>query len=315
VTKYLIRRVLQMIPTLWGVATVLFILAYLMPSDPLRAILGEEYRRVSPEVLEGLKEELGLNKPFLQRYGDYMGQLLRGDLGKSYVLEAQVIDIIGYRFPRTIQLMLGAMFVSLLIGLPAGILAARFQYSWIDHGLMIFSLIGVSLPVFWIALIAQLLLTQERYGIALFPVAGYEGGSLLHMMLPSLVLGSNLAASLARVTRAAMLEVQSQDYMRTARAKGLRARQVTLGHQLRNALIPIITVIALDIGYLLGGSLVTETVFNWPGLGRAVVPAIERRDTPVILGILIFGSVLFVVINLLTDLLYAVINPRIRYTD
>jgi peptide/nickel transport system permease protein len=315
VSKYLIRRVLQMVPTLWGVATVLFILAYLMPSDPLRAILGEEYRRVSPEVLEGLKEELGLNKPFLQRYGDYMGQLLRGDLGKSYVLEAQVIDIIGYRFPRTIQLMLGAMIVSLIIGLPAGILAARFQYSWVDHGLMIFSLIGVSLPVFWIALIAQLVLTQERYGIALFPVAGYEGGSVLHMMLPSLVLGSNLAASLARVTRAAMLEVQSQDYMRTARAKGLRARQVTLGHQLRNALIPIITVIALDIGYLLGGSLVTETVFNWPGLGRAVVPAIERRDTPVILGILIFGSVLFVVINLLTDLLYAVINPRIRYTD
>lgn len=312
-TVYILRRVLQIIPTLLGILTVLFILAYLMPSDPLRAVLGEQYRRLDPAVVEGIREELGLNKPFLIRYGEYLGQVLQGDLGRSYVLEENVADIIAYRFPRTLQLMLGGLIVGMLIGIPAGIIAATKQYTWLDHGLMIMSLIGVSVPIFWTALLAQLFLTQSKYGIALFPVAGYEDGSLIHLVLPSLVLGTNLSATLARVTRASMLEVKGQDYITTARAKGLSPRIVLLRHQLRNALIPIITVIGLDIGYLLGGSVVTETIFNWPGLGRAVVPAIERRDTPVILGILIFGSFLFILINLITDLLYAVVNPRIRY--
>jgi peptide/nickel transport system permease protein len=311
--KYLLRRVIQIFPTLFGVFTVLYILAYLMPSDPVRAVLGEQYRRLPPEVVEGIKEQLGLNKPFLERYLGYLGQVLQGDLGTSFVLNQKVIDIIGYRLPHTLQLMTGGLLVALLLGIPAGIIAAQRQYSWIDNGLMLLSLIGVSLPVFWLALIAQLFLTQDKYGVALFPVAGYEGGNIAYMILPSLVLGTNLSATLARVTRSAMLEVRGQDFITTARAKGLAPRQITLVHQLRNALIPIITVIALDIGYLLGGSVVTETVFNWPGLGRAIVPAIERRDTPVIMGILIFGAVMFVVINLITDVLYAVINPRIRY--
>lgn len=284
-----------------------------MPSDPLRAVLGEQYRRLSPEVVEGIRDELGLNKPFLERYGEYLGQVLSGDLGRSYVLEENVSDIIAYRFPRTLQLMAGGLIVGLLIGIPAGIIAAQKQYQWADHVLMVISLIGVSVPIFWLALLAQLFLTQSKYGIALFPVAGYEDGSIIHMILPSLVLGTNLSATLARVTRSAMLEVKAQDYIVTARAKGLAPRVVLIRHQLRNALIPIITVIGLDIGYLLGGSVVTETIFNWPGLGRAVVPAIERRDTPVILGILIFGAFLFVIINLLTDLVYALVNPRIRY--
>lgn len=296
-----------------GVFTVLFILAYLMPSDPLRAVLGEQYRRLPPEVIEGIKEELGLNDPFIERYLSYLGQVLRGDLGKSYILEQKVIDIIGYRLPHTLQLMTGGLIVALLIGLPAGIIAAQRQYSWIDNALMLLALLGVSLPVFWLALLAQLFLTQEKYGVALLPVAGYESGSISHLILPSLVLGTNLSATLARVTRSAMLEVRGQDFITTARAKGLRRRAIVLRHQLRNALIPIITVIALDVGYLLGGSVVTETVFNWPGLGRAIVPAIERRDTPVIMGILIFGAFMFVLINLITDLLYAIINPRIRY--
>jgi peptide/nickel transport system permease protein len=245
---------------------------------------------------------------------EFLGRALRLDFGKSDILGDTVNNIIGYRFPRTLQLMVGAMVVSLMIGIPAGLIAAERQYSWIDQALMIVSLIGVSVPIFWLALLAQLFLTQDRYGIALFPVAGYENGSILHMILPSLVLGSALSATIARVTRASMLEVRNQDYVRTAHAKGLRYRRVLLRHQFRNALIPIITIIALDIGYLLGGSIVTETIFNWPGLGRAVVPAIERRDTPVILGILVFGSFLFILINLLTDLVYALVNPRIRYT-
>jgi peptide/nickel transport system permease protein len=311
--KYILRRALQIIPTLLGILTVLYILAYLMPSDPLRAVLGEQYRRLDPAVVEGIREEMGLNKPFLVRYSEYLGDVLRGDLGRSFVLQENVADIIAYRFPRTLQLMLGGLIVGVSIGIPAGIIAAQKQYTWIDHTLMVISLIGVSVPIFWTALLAQLFLTQSKYGIAIFPVAGYEEGSLLHLVLPSLVLGTNLSATLARVTRAAMLEVKGQDYIVTAHSKGLAPRLVLLRHQLRNALVPIITVIGLDIGYLLGGSVVTETIFNWPGLGRAVVPAIERRDTPVILGILIFGSFLFIIINLLTDLFYAVINPRIRY--
>ncbi len=219
-SSYVLRRLLQVIPTLFGILTVLFILAYLMPSDPLRAVLGEQYRRLSPEVVDGIREELGLNKPFLERYGEYLGQILHGNLGRSYVLEENVSDIIAYRFPRTLQLMAGGLLVGLLIGIPAGIIAAQKQYQWADHVLMVISLIGVSVPIFWLALLAQLFLTQSKYGIALFPVAGYEDGSIMHMILPSLVLGTNLSATLARVTRSAMLEVKAQDYIVTARCKG-----------------------------------------------------------------------------------------------
>jgi peptide/nickel transport system permease protein len=299
---------------MFGIFTVLFVLAFLMPSDPLRAVLGEQYRRLPPEVVEGLKEELGLNDSFVERYVTFLGRTLQGDLGRSYVLEEDVWDIISYRFPRTVQLMIGGLIISTLIGIPAGIIAAQKQYTWIDQLLMFLSLIGVSVPVFWLGLLAQTFLTQDAYGIALFPVAGYEDGSITHMILPSLVLGTALSATLARVTRSAMLEVRGQDFITTARAKGLAGRVIVLKHQLRNALIPIITVIGLNIGYLLGGSVVTETIFNWPGMGRAIVPAIERRDTPVIMGILIFGAFLFILINLLTDLVYALVNPRIRYS-
>jgi peptide/nickel transport system permease protein len=268
---------------------------------------------MAPEVVEGVREQLGLNDPFPVRYLKFLGQMARLDLGKSFILKQDVWAIIGYRLPRTLQLMAGGMFVALLIGLPAGIIAAEKQYTWVDHALMVVALLGVSMPVFWMALLGQMLFTQDKYGIALFPVAGYEQGSLIHMVLPSLILGTNLSATIARVTRSSMLEIRGMDFITTARAKGLPYRVVLLRHQLRNALIPIITVVALDIGYLLGGSIVTETIFNWPGLGRAIVPAIQRQDTPVILGILIFGAFLFVVINLLTDLIYALVNPRIRY--
>jgi peptide/nickel transport system permease protein len=312
-TLFIARRLVQVVPTLLGIFTVLFILAYLMPGDPLRTVMGEQYRRLSPEQLENFRDDLGLNDPFVEQFSRFLGRMLRLDLGRSYILEQDVTEIISYRFPRTLQLMTGGMIVSLLIGIPFGIIAAEKQYSWIDHLLMFISLIGVSMPVFWLALLAQMLLTQEKYGIALFPVAGYENGSLVHMILPSLVIGSQLMATLARITRTSMLEVRGQDYMVTARAKGLQYRIVLLRHQLRNSLIPIITIVGLNVGALLGGSIVTETVFNWPGLGRAIVPAIERRDTPVIIGILVFGALLFIVINLITDLVYAVINPRIRY--
>lgn len=312
-TKYVTRRLLQVFPTLWGVLTILFIIAYLMPGDPIRAVLGEQYHRLDPAVVEATREELGLNDPLHVRYFDFMGQLLSFDLGYSFILKQSVAEVIGYRLPRTLQLMTGGLFVGVLIGVTAGVIAAERQNTWIDYGLMVGALVGVSVPVFWQGLLAQLFLTQDKYGIAIFPVAGYEGGSITHMILPSLVLGTSLSATLARVTRSAMLEVRGQDYVRTARAKGLPWYVTLLRHQFRNALIPIITIIALDISALFTGSIVTETIFSWPGLGRAVVVAIERRDTPVFMGILLFGALVFIVMNLITDLLYAVINPRIRF--
>lgn len=310
-SNFLARRLVQIVPTLLVIFTVLFIMAYLMPGDPLRAKLGEEYERLSPEVLEQMKEDLGLNRSFIVQYVDFLSQMARFDLGISMIYKQPVIDIIGYRFPRTLQLMLGGMIVSLLIGIPAGVISAVRQYSWLDNLLMLLALIGVSMPVFWQALIMQLLLTQEKYGVALFPVAGY--GRPEHMILPSLVLGTSLAAIIARVTRSSMLDVIHMDYIKTARSKGLSERTVLMRHQIRNALIPVVTVIGLQIAGLMTGSLVTETVFNWPGLGRAITPAIQNRDTPVIMGILMFGALAFIIVNFITDLLYAMIDPRVRY--
>jgi peptide/nickel transport system permease protein len=312
-SRYILRRLFQVIPTMWGVFTVLFILTFLMPGDPLRVVLGEDYRRLDPRVIEATRLELGLDDPFILQYARFLWRAARLDFGYSYIHDQSVNEIIGYRVPRTLQLMSGGLFVAVVIGVSAGIAAAQKQYSWIDHSLTTCSLLIVSVPVFVLALVMQLFLTQEDFGIALFPVAGYEEGSFMHMILPSLVLGLTLSATLARVTRASMLEVRQQAYITTAHAKGLQKSSVIMRHQFRNALIPIITIVAQDVGYLLGGSLVTETIFNWPGLGRAVVPAIQRHDTPVVLGILLFGSLLFILINLLTDIIYAVVDPRIQY--
>ncbi|GAB4569880.1 MAG: ABC transporter permease [Anaerolineae bacterium] len=311
--RYIIKRLLLTIPTLWGVFTVIFLLTYLMPGDPVRAVLGEQYRRATPETIERVRERLGLNDPWYEQYFRFLGRIVRGDLGESYILDQRVTEVIGYRFPRTLQLMSAGLLVAVLIGIPAGILAARYQYRWIDHTLMFIALVGVAMPVFWQAILAKMFLTQDTYGIALFPVAGYGDGNWRYLVLPSLVLGTHLSATIARIMRSTLLEERARPYSMTARAKGLPERIVLLRHQLRNALIPVVTVIGLDVGYLLGGSVVTETVFNWPGLGRAVVNAILRRDTPVIIGTLVFGALLFVLVNLITDLVYAALDPRIRF--
>lgn len=308
------RRILWAIPTLLGVFTVIFVLTDLMPGDPVRAVMGEQYQRADPETILRVREQLGLNDPWYVRYVAFLGRSVRGDLGESYVLDESVNEIIGYRFPRTLQLMGAALLVAILVGIPAGILAARFQYTPIDHVLMLVAVLGVATPVFWQAVLAKIYLTQDTWGIALFPVAGYGDGNPWYMVLPALVLGTNLSATIARVMRSSLLEERGKDYSRTALSKGLTGGRVVFGHQLRNAMIPVVTVIGLDVGYLLGGSVVTETVFNWPGLGRAVVTAISRRDAPVIIGTLVFGALLFVVVNIVVDVVYALIDPRIRYT-
>lgn len=314
-SKYLLRRIIQIIPTLMVVYTVLFALSYLMPGDPIRAALGEEYNRLDPETIAAIEEDLGINRPFMVQYVEFVGRMLRLDLGTSYVQKIPVEDIIAYRLPRTLQLMLGGIIVSLAIGIPAGVIAAIRQYSWMDHAVTVFALIGLSMPVFWQGLLAQLVLTQDKYGIALFPVAGYGDGNPIYMILPSIVLGTSLSAIIARITRTAMLEIAGQEYLKTARAKGLSRRAVLIRHQFRNALIPVITVIGLQIAGLLTGSILTETIFNWPGLGRAIVPAINTRDTPVILGIVVYGALIYIFVNLLTDVIYALIDPRIRYSN
>jgi peptide/nickel transport system permease protein len=311
--QFIVRRVLWAIPTLLGVFTIIFLLTYLMPGDPVRAVMGEQYKRADPATIERAREALGLNDPWYVQYGRFLVRTATLDLGKSYVLDESVTDIIGYRFPRTLQLMSAALLVAILIGIPSGILAARHQYSWIDHTLMLIALLGVATPVFWQAVLAKIFLTQDTYGIALFPVAGYGGGNPYYLVLPALVLGTHLSATIARVMRSSLLEERRKDYSRTAFSKGLSDRRVIFRHQLRNALIPVVTIIGLDVGYLLGGSVVTETVFNWPGLGRAVVNAISRRDAPVIIGTLVFGAFLFVAVNIVVDIVYAYINPQIRY--
>ncbi|MBX3140621.1 MAG: ABC transporter permease [Trueperaceae bacterium] len=311
--QYVLRRGLWAIPTLLGVFTIIFLLTYLMPGDPVRAVMGEQYKRADPATIERVRDSLGLNDPWIVQYGRFLVKTASGDLGKSFVLDEQVTGIIGYRFPRTLQLMSAALVVAILIGIPSGILAARYQYTWIDHTLMLIALLGVAMPVFWQAVLAKIFLTQDTYGIALFPVAGYGGGSPLYLVLPALVLGTQLSATIARVMRSSLLEERRKDYSRTARSKGLGEPGVIFRHELRNAMIPVVTIIGLDVGYLLGGSVVTETVFNWPGLGRAVVTAISRRDAPVIIGTLVFGALLFVAVNIVVDIFYAVINPQIRY--
>ena len=313
-SKYLIRRLLQVVPTVFIIYTIVFVLAFWMPGDPIKAMLGEDVNRLSEEELQAMRDNLGIDRPFHVQYLDFLGDMLRFDLGRSYVQHEDVISIIGYRLPRTLQLMLGGMIVALMVGIPVGVVSAVKQYTLIDHGLMLLILAGVSVPVFWQGLVAQLLLTSDATGIALFPVAGYDGGNLYNMILPSLVLGTNLASTIARITRSSMLEVAGQDYITTARAKGLPGQTILLRHHLRNALIPVLTVVGLQIAGLMTGALVTETIFNWPGLGRAIVPAILQRDTPIIMGILLLGAFVYLVVNLLTDLMYAVIDPRIRYS-
>ncbi|HLV12461.1 MAG TPA: ABC transporter permease [Trueperaceae bacterium] len=312
--QYVIRRLLWAIPTLLGVFTIIFLLTYLMPGDPVRAVLGEQFQRADPATIQRIRDQLGLDDPWHVQYVRFLYRSVTGDFGRSFVLDESVRDIVGYRFPRTLQLMAAALLVAIIIGIPAGILAARYRYTWIDHTLMLVALIGVAMPVFWQAILAKIFLTQDTYGIALFPVAGYGGGNPYYMVLPALVLGTHLSATIARVMRSSLLEERAKDYTRTARSKGLADDKVILKHQLRNALIPVVTIIGLDVGYLLGGSVVTETVFNWPGLGRAVVNAISRRDTPVIIGTLLFGAMLFVVVNIIVDVVYAMLNPQIRYT-
>ena len=295
------------IPVLWGIATIVFVLMFIVPGDPARLLLGQHG---DPAVVKRIRAELGLDRPVYVQYARFLGKLARGDLGTSYRQRRAVAEIIGERFPATLRLTLASLFMAVILGMSAGILAAMYRGSIVDDIVMAGSMIGVSTPVFWLGMMLIVLFASY---LEWFPVAGYGDGGLAYLVLPALSLSAVSVGYITRMTRASMLEVIGQDYVRTAQAKGLSKAQVILKHALKNALIPVVTVIGVDLASLLGGAVATETVFAWPGLGRAAVDAIRMRDLPVVEGVVIFLAFVFVIVNLIVDLSYAYLDPRISY--
>lgn len=303
---YIYRRLLQLIPILLGVATVTFLIMYVIPGDPVLSLVGERY---DDQTLERLREEMGLNEPLPVRYLHYLLNTVRLDLGRSFVTGRPVIDSIREYFPRTLLLAASAMFLAVVAGLLIGIMSALDRFRWLGKFLMFSSLVGVSIPVFWLGLLLIYLFSIK---ISLLPPSGYGGGSLRYLILPAVTLSFASMATVARVSRSAFLEISSEDFARTARAKGLNEYMVYGKHLFRNALIPVITIVGTDFGSYLSGSVLTESIFGWPGLGRFIVRAILRRDFPVIQGAVLFMAVLFIMVNLAVDISYGIVDPRIR---
>jgi peptide/nickel transport system permease protein len=332
-TAYIIRRVLGLIPVLLGITLLVFFLIRLIPGDPAVTMLGDRARL---EDVERVRELLGLNDPLHIQYFKYMGQLFRGDLGESIINRTKVTYELRYRLPATIEMIAGAMVIGVTVGLIVGVISAIRRNSWFDVLGMIGALLGVSMPIFWLALILiyalavnnKILPPSSRLDVQLYIprvtgfvlidtlLAGDFGAfmnAIWHMILPSFVLSTVIMPGLARITRASMLEVLRQDYVRTARAKGLRERVVVYGHALKNALLPIVTVIGGWLAGLLGGAILTETVFSWPGMGTWTYRAILGRDYPIVQGSVLVSATIYVFVNLAVDVLYAFIDPRIRY--
>lgn len=302
---FIVRRLLLSIPTLFGVLVVAFLLLYVAPGDPVEAMVGE---RADSVTIARLRAQLRLDDPLPTRFVHYVGNVVKGDLGHSYITNRPITQDIRERFPKTLQLAGAAMLLATVIGMTLGVLSARKPGGIADRFALGLAYLGISFPVYWVGLLLILLFAVT---LKWLPPSGY--GSLRFLVLPALTLGMRSIAFLARMTRSAMLEALSADFVRTARAKGLSETVVTMKHALRNALIPVITVLGLDFGAYLTGSILTETIFSWPGIGRYVVNAISRRDLPAIQGTVLFLSTVFVLVNLITDLAYAKADPRVRF--
>jgi len=300
----MLRRLLLLIPVLWGVATLVFLLLHFIPGDPVDLMLGDSALGTDRETL---RDQLGLNDPLIVQYLRYFGDLLQGDWGTSLFSKKPVFEEIMERVPATMELMFGAMVVTILVAMPLGLIAAVNKGTWIDQGAMIFSLLGVSLPNFWLGPMLILLLSIH---FDLLPVN--ERGGLEHLILPALTLGTSLASILARITRSSVVETLQAEYIRTARSKGISELRILFRHALRNALIPIVTVIGLQVGVLLSGAIITEAIFDWPGLGNLLISAINSRNYPLVQGCVLFIAGSYVMVNLVIDLLYAYLDPRIR---
>lgn len=303
---YLARRLLATIPVLFGVSLLVFSMLHLVPGDPVKMMLSEF--QTTPEQLAKLRSQLYLDKPLPVQFARFVRGAVTGDLGYSIRTKRPVTAEIAANLPSTLELAVTGLAIAMVIGVTLGVLAAVKQHTWLDAGSMFFALIGVSMPSFWLGLLLIFALSLK---IKLFPATG--GGDVKHLVLPALTLGLSASAIIARLTRSSMLEVLRQEYITTARAKGLREGHVILGHALKNALIPVVTIFGLQFGQLLAGTVVIETVFGRPGIGRLVVDAILAKDFPLVQGIVLFVAVSYVLVNLIVDLLYALIDPRIRY--
>lgn len=302
---YLLRRAALTLPTLIGVTIIIFLLIRLIPGDPARVIAG---LTASDEEVRRIRVELGLTRPIHVQYGIFLGQLLRGNLGTSAVTRAPVAEEIRLRLGATVGLATSSIVVATAVGLTAGIISATRQYSMLDYVIMSMALFGVSIPVFWLGLMLMLLFSVY---LRWLPAGGFGGPA--YFVLPTIALAAFSVAIIARMTRSSLLETFNQDYVRTARAKGVHQGAVILRHALRNALIPILTVIGLQFGALLGGAILTETTFAWPGIGRLLVNAISSRDYPVIQGIVLMFALLYATVNVVVDILYVYVDPRIHY--
>ena len=303
---YLARRLLAVVPVLFGVTLAVFSMLFLVPGDPVKMMLAEFV--TTPDQIAQMRAQLHLDEPILKQYGRFVANAVRGDLGTSIRSRRAVSTEIGENVGSTAQLAVASMAVAVAIGVPLGLLAALFRSSWFDAGSMIVALLGVSMPSFWLGL---LMIVTFSLHLGWFPATG--GGDLHHLVLPAVTLGMIASAIIARLTRSSMLEVLGQDYMRTARAKGLAWWGVVVRHALKNALIPVITIFGLQFGNLLAGAVIVETVFSRPGLGRLIVGGILAKDFPLVQGTVLFVATTYVLINVLVDIAYAFVDPRIRF--
>ena len=307
--RYITYRILWMIPVLLGITFIVFFLLSKAPGDPAQLILGGD---ATEATIEGLKEEMGLNDPLIVQYFRYLKNMLHGDFGVSYRSQISVADQLLEKLPNTLLLAGSSMLLMIIVGIPIGIISAKKQYSLIDNITMLGALIGASAPGFWFALVFVIIFSLKLH---LLPSSGMGEGfwsTLRSLVLPSITLGINGIAFVARMTRSSMLDVMREDYISTARSKGISERKVTRDHMLKNALIPIVTVVGVRFGILLGGSIAIETVFSWPGVGNYVIMAVQSRDMPATLGSVVILSIVFSMVNLGVDILYAYIDPRIK---
>ena len=303
--RFLALRLSLLVPTLLGVLIVTFLLLYVAPGDPVQAMVGE---RADSATIARLRAELRLDDPLPAQFGRYVGNVVRGDLGTSYITGRPIVRDLMQRFPATLRLAGAAMIFAALLGISIGVYGAWRPGSWGDRLTAMTAYAGVSFPVYWVGLLLILIFAVT---LRWLPASGF--GGFVFLVLPAVTLGMRSVAFLSRMTRAAMQEVLQSDFVRTARAKGLRERPVILSHAFRNALLPVVTVLGLDFGSYLTGSILTETIFSWPGVGRYVLTAIEKRDLPAVQGSILFLSLVFVLVNLITDLVYAKVDPRVAY--
>ena len=305
--KFVLKRILMLIPVILGIVLIVFTIMYLTPGDPARLILGE---KAPQEQVDVLRDQMGLNDPFVVQFARYVGNMLRGDFGRSYATNIPVAETIAERFPKTAELALAGMFLSVLIGMPIGILSAVKRYSILDNISMIFAMLATAIPAFWLGM---MLIIAFSLNLKWFPSSGFD--TFRQMVLPTITLAAVNAAVIIRMTRSSMLEVVRQDYIRTAWAKGADQKRVVLGHALKNSIIPVITVIAMQVGRMIGGVVVCETVFAMPGIGREIVDSILSRDYPVAMGLIMSVAIIVVFINTFIDVVYVIIDPRISHNS